>query len=92
MPDPVNYRKDLWDDVGMFPDTWEDIRIGGRKIKEKHGIPVGIGLAPELDSNMALRSIMATFGASVQDADNQPVLKSRETLEAIKFVKSLPAK
>ncbi len=89
VPDPVNYRKDLWDDVGMFPDTWEDIRIGGRKIKEKHGIPVGIGLAPELDSNMALRSIMAAFGASVQDADNQPVLKSRETLEAIKFVKAL---
>ena len=89
VPDPVNYRKDLWDDVGMLPDTWEDIRIGGRKIKEKHGIPVGIGLAPELDSNMALRSLMAAFGASVQDSDGNPVLKSRETLEAIKFVKAL---
>jgi multiple sugar transport system substrate-binding protein len=89
VPDPVNYRKDLWDDVGRFPDTWDDVRIGGRKIKEKHGIPVGIGLAPELDSNMALRSIMATFGAAVQDANGRPVLKSRETLEAIKFVKAL---
>ncbi len=89
VPDPVNYRKDLWDDVGMFPNTWEDIRIGGRKIKEKHGIPLGLGLAPELDSNMALRSIMATFGASEQDSDGNPVLKSRETLEAIKFVKAL---
>jgi multiple sugar transport system substrate-binding protein len=89
VPDPVNYRKDLWDDVGMFPDTWEDIRIGGRKIKDKHGMPLGIGLAPELDSNMALRSIMATFGASEQDSDANPILKSRQTLEAIKFVKAL---
>ena len=37
-PDPINYRKDLWDDVGVFPDTWEDIRIGGAKIKKKYNI------------------------------------------------------
>src|SRR5215475_12283981 len=24
VPDPVNYRKDWWDAVGMAPDTWED--------------------------------------------------------------------
>jgi multiple sugar transport system substrate-binding protein len=89
VPDPINYRKDLWDDVGMYPDTWEDIRIGGRKIKEKHGIPVGLGLAPELDTNMVLRSIMASFGASVQDEEGQLVLKSSATLEAMKFVKAL---
>ena len=27
VPDPVNYRKDLWDDVGVFPDSWEG-RVG----------------------------------------------------------------
>jgi len=89
VPDPVNYRKDLWDDVGMFPDSWEDIRVGSRKIKNKHGIPAGFGLAPELDSNMALRSLMASFGASVQDPTGNPVLKSPQTLEALKFVKAL---
>lgn len=89
VPDPVNYRKDLWDDIGMFPGTWDDIRVGGRKIKEKHGIPVGIGLASEIDTNMALRAIMYAFGSSVQDAEGTPVLKSRATLDAIKFVKAL---
>jgi len=89
VPDPVNYRKDLWDDVQMFPDTWENIRMGARKIKQRHGIPAGIGLASELDSNMALRSIMAAFGASVQDDEGRLVLQPRETLEAIKFVKAL---
>lgn len=89
VPDPINYRKDLWDDVGIYPDTWEDIRIGGKAIKKEHGIPVGIGLAPELDTNMALRSIMASFGASVQDAEGRLILKSKQTIEAMKFVKTL---
>lgn len=89
VPDPVNYRKDLWDDVGMSPDTWDDVRVGGRKIKAKHGIPVGIGLAQEIDTAMAIQAIMYSFGASVQDEGGSPALKSKETLDAIKFVKAL---
>src|SRR5215472_14364784 len=89
VPDPINYRKDLWDDVGVYPDSWDDIRAGGKKIKQKHNIPVGIGLASELDTNMAMRAVMYTFGASEQDAEGNPALKSKETLEAIKFVKAL---
>ena len=88
-PAPIHYRKDLWDDVGMYPDSWDDIRAGGRKIKQKHNIPVGIGLASELDTAMAMRAIMYSFGASEQDAEGNPTLKSKETLEAIKFVKAL---
>ena len=89
VPDPINYRKDLWDDVGVAPDSWENIRLGGRKIKQKHNIPVGIGLASEIDTNMAMRTIMYAFGAAEQDAEGSPALKSKETLEAIKFVKAL---
>ena len=89
VPDPVNYRKDLWDDVGVKPDTWDSIRDGGRKIKQKHGIPVGIGMSNELDSSMALRSILLAFGAAVQDAQGRPSLKSPKTLEALKYAKAL---
>ncbi len=88
-PDPINYRKDLWDDVGMMPDSWDNIRIGGRKIKEKHGLPVGIGLSPEIDTGMAMRSILYAFGGSVQDAYGNLSLKSKEALEAIRYVKAL---
>jgi multiple sugar transport system substrate-binding protein len=38
---------------------------------------------------MVLRSIMASFGASVQDADGRLILKSNQTLDAMKFVKAL---
>jgi len=89
VPDPVNYRKDLWDGVGMTPNTWDDVRVGGAKIKKKFGHPVGIGLADEIDTNMAMRAIMYSFGSSVQDEDGNVVLNSKETLEAVKFVKAL---
>lgn len=89
VPDPINYRADLWGEVGLHPDDWDAVRAGARKIKQAFGIPAGFGLAPELDTNMALRSVMAAFGASVQDAEGRPILKSPETLEALKFVKAL---
>ncbi|UCB48743.1 MAG: carbohydrate ABC transporter substrate-binding protein [Deltaproteobacteria bacterium] len=88
-PDPINYRQDLWDGVGMYPDTWEDVRIGGAKIKKKYGNPVGIGLSPEDDSSMALRAIMYSHGASVQDEEGNVVINSKQTLEAVKFVRAL---
>lgn len=89
MPDVIHYRRDLWDDVGLYPDSWDDIRNGGKKIKQKHNIPVGIGLASEIDTNMAMRAILYAFGASEQDAAGNPALKSKETLEALKFIKAL---
>jgi multiple sugar transport system substrate-binding protein len=89
VPDPINYRKDLWDDVGMHPGSWDDIRKGGALIKKKHNIPVGIGLASEIDTNMAMRAIMYSFGSSVQDANGKLVLNSKQTLEAVKFVMAL---
>jgi len=89
VPDPINYRKSLWDDVGMKPDSWDNIRKGGAAIKKKHKIPVGVGLSAEIDTAMALRTIMYSFGASVQDANSNLVLNSKETREALKFVKAL---
>jgi len=88
-PDPINWRKDLWDDVGVMPDSWEKILDGGRKIKQKHNIPVGVGLAQELDTSMALRTLMYSFGSSEQDANGNLALNSKNTVEAVKFVKAL---
>jgi multiple sugar transport system substrate-binding protein len=89
VPDPINYRLDLWSEIGMKPDSWDEIRAGGKKIKEKFGIPVGIGLSAELDTAMAMRAIMYSFGAHEQDVEGNLTINSKETLEAIKFVKAL---
>jgi multiple sugar transport system substrate-binding protein len=85
----TNYRKDLWEAVGTVPDTWENVRQGGRKIKLLHEKPVGIGLGGDFDGESAVRAILYSFGASEQDADNRPVLKSPAALEAFKFIKAL---
>src|SRR6266536_4713176 len=84
VPDPGNYRKDLWEKVGFpnGPDTWEDLRVGGKRIKDQFGNPVGIGLSQELDTNMAVRALLWSFGASDQTPDGAPALKSKQTIEA----------
>ena len=89
VPDPINYRKDLWDEAGVTPDSWDSIREGGKIIKRTRGIPVGVGMSQELDSSMAMRSLLAAFGASEQSADGRPNLNSKETLEALKYSKAL---
>ena len=90
VPDPVNWRKDLFDGVGApAPSSWDDVRVAGRKIKEKFNIPVGIGLSAELDTAMAMRAVLYSFGGSIQDEKANVVLNSKNTLEAVKFVKAL---
>jgi multiple sugar transport system substrate-binding protein len=89
LPAFLTYRKDLWDAIGTMPDSWDDIRRGGRQIKLLHESPVGISLAPEPNSNHTMRAIMYSYGSSEQDAGGNPALKSKQTLEAIKYVKAL---
>lgn len=89
VPDPINYNKPMWDEVGVNPDSWDKILDGGRKIKQKRGIPVGIGLSNELDTSMALRALMYSSGAREQDAEGNLALKSKETLDCLKYMKAL---
>src|SRR5260370_5191100 len=89
VPDPVNYRSDLWGDIGMKPDTWDNVRIGGKKIKDKTGIPVGIGLSAEPHTAMAMRAIMYSVGAHEEDADGNLAINTQSTLESPTFVQSL---
>lgn len=91
VPDPVNYRIDLWSEAGMAegPRSWEDVLRVGKKIKDTKNIPVGIGLSAELDTAMAMRTILYAFGGSVQDPEGHVILDSRNTLDTVKFVTEL---
>jgi multiple sugar transport system substrate-binding protein len=91
VPDPGNYRIDLWGAAGFpeGPATWEDLRVGGAKIRATAGNPVGIGLSQELDSNMALRALLWSFGGAEQDEEGRVVLNSKSTVEALKFARAL---
>ncbi|MDA9981652.1 ABC transporter substrate-binding protein [Gammaproteobacteria bacterium] len=89
LPALITYRSDLWGEIGATPDSWDDVRRGGRKIRLLHDQPVGISLAPEHNSEHSLRAIMYSFGSSIQDGDGKPNLRSNQTLEVIKYTKAL---
>ena len=85
VPDPVVWRRDLWNGVGIAPSTWENVRKAAPKLKAA-GHPIGIGQSAELDSNMALMAFMMCFGSYVQNAKHQVTIKSKRTVEAVKFM------
>ncbi|MCY3583681.1 MAG: ABC transporter substrate-binding protein [Chloroflexi bacterium] len=91
VPDPGDYDIALWTEVGYpeGPKTYDDLLEGGRAIYEATGIPVGIGMSPELDSRMANRAAIWSFGGSIQDENENVVLNSEETIAAVKYLAQL---
>ncbi len=88
VPDPGDYDRALWAQAGFpeGPETWDDLLQGGASIKDVSGVPMGLGLSPEIDSNMAMRAIIWSFGGSIQDADECVTINSPEVLEAVNYL------
>ena len=91
VPDPGDYDIELWTDAGYpnGPSTYDELLEGGRAIFESTGIPVGLGMSPELDSRMAVRAAIWSFGGSVQDENENVVLNSPETIAAVEYLAQL---
>ena len=91
VPDPGDYRKSLWEAVGMpdGPRTWDDLLQGGAEIFASEGVQLGIGMSQEIDSNMALRALLWSFGAGIQDENENVVLNSDATIAAVEYMTNL---
>lgn len=83
--DPANYRRSLWEEAGLpeGPTTWEDLVTYGSQIRDEQGVQLGIGLAQEIDSNMAHRSLLYSFDASLQDEDGAVILDQGDNFERV---------
>jgi ABC-type glycerol-3-phosphate transport system substrate-binding protein len=90
-PDPGNYRKSLWEPAGLpnGPSTWDELLTGGTEIKSSKGVQMGLGMSQEIDSNMILRALMWSYGASIQDENSRVVVNSPETVAAVEFMTRL---
>ncbi len=88
LPGPGNYQQGLWAAAGLpqGPTTWQELYETGRTIYAEAGVPLGLGLSPEVDSQAAVYSALWSFGGSVQDEDEQVVLNSPETVAAVRFL------
>lgn len=91
VPDPGDYRKSLWEKVGMSngPTTYDELLKGGTEILKKEGVHMGIGMSNEIDSNMAARAMIWSYGGSVQDKTEKVVLNSPETIAAVEYMAKL---
>lgn len=89
VPAPLHYRSDWWGEVGLKPDTWDKIREGARRIRERHGALAGFGLAPEPDTNMVLRGLLWSYGVTEQDEAGNVAINSKATIEAIKLMMAI---
>jgi multiple sugar transport system substrate-binding protein len=87
-PDPINYRTDLWRQVGQKPTTWDRVLKAAPKLRDM-GHPVGIGMSNEIDSNMALMALMMCFGSFIQNSKARVTLNSKATRDALKFGRDL---
>ncbi|MBI4278049.1 MAG: extracellular solute-binding protein, partial [Armatimonadetes bacterium] len=90
VPDPGDYLKSVWTNVGFpnGPRTWDDLLAAGREIRKKHPeiqIPIGVGFSQDIDSNMASRAIWWANGASIQDKDENVVLRSEQTIRSVEY-------
>ncbi len=91
VPDPGNYRRSLWQPAGLTdgPTSWDDLHAGATEIKESKGTPLGLGMSQEIDSNMVLRALMWSYGASVRDENEKVAINSPETVAAVDFMTKL---
>jgi multiple sugar transport system substrate-binding protein len=91
VPDPGNYRFSLWDAAGKpeGPSTWQDLIDYGGAIFAEQGVQLGIGMSSELDSEMAGRALLWSFGGAVQNEEGQVTLNSPEAVAAVEFMVEL---
>ncbi|HEX2258975.1 MAG TPA: extracellular solute-binding protein [Actinomycetota bacterium] len=87
-PDPGDYRRSLWERVGLpnGPSTYQELLEGGERIRREHRTALGIGMSNEIDSNMAARALIWSFGGSVQDQNENVTINSPQTIEAVEFM------
>jgi multiple sugar transport system substrate-binding protein len=93
VPDPADYVTSLWAGAGYpdGPSTWADLLAGGSAIYADAGVPLGIGMSPELDSRMAGRALIWSYGGSIQDEDENVTIDSTEVVDAVTFMTELYA-
>jgi multiple sugar transport system substrate-binding protein len=84
----TNYRVDLWKNIGMVPDTWNDLIRAGPRLKAA-GTPIGVGLSRGFDSSHHLFGLLFAHGASLQDEEGNVVLDRAPTVEAVKTATAL---
>jgi ABC-type glycerol-3-phosphate transport system substrate-binding protein len=85
------YREDWFKEVGAakFPDTWDELRTVGAKLKKKNQ-PLGQAFGHSLgDPNQWAYPVTWGFGGAEVDQSGKVIINSKETVEALKYTVAL---
>jgi multiple sugar transport system substrate-binding protein len=88
VPSPTLWRRDVWESIGESPATWDHVGTAAPKLREL-GHSIGIGQSGELDSTVALTSLLMCFGSYLQSAGNVPAIDTKATIDAVRFMAEL---
>jgi multiple sugar transport system substrate-binding protein len=91
MPAPLHFFQDYWAEVNMplGPVHYYSLRSGGQRLRAKLGIPCGLPLAPGLEGNVTLHTLLHGFNSMIRDAGGRVVINNARTVVALQYVKDL---
>lgn len=92
IPFPFIYFEDYWRDGANMPFgplTYGSLRSGGQRIHAKTGIPCGLSLAPTLEGNITLHTLLYAFGSWILDPKGNVRISNARTVAALSYVKTL---
>src|SRR6266849_10895047 len=91
MPAPLHFFQDYWAEVDMplGPVHYYSLRSGGQRIRAKLGIPCGLALAPGLEGNVTLHTLLHGFNSMIRDASGNVVINNARTVAALQYVEDL---
>jgi multiple sugar transport system substrate-binding protein len=91
IPAPFLYFADYWSEVNipLGPLHYDGLRSGGKRLREKLGVPCGLALAPGLESNITLHTLLYAFSSFILDANGNVAINNARTVVALKYVKDL---
>jgi len=90
-PAPFLFFQDYWSEVNLSlgPVHYDGLRSGGKRLREKLGIPCGLALAPTLESNITLQTLLYGFTSGVFDEAGRVIIRNARTFVALQYVKDL---
>ncbi len=90
-PAPFLFFQDYWSEVNLSlgPVHYDGLRSGGKRLREKLGVPCGLALAPTLESNITLQTLLYGFTSGVFDEAGKAIIRNARTFVALQYVKDL---
>src|SRR5215472_15392795 len=91
IPSPVHFFQDYWSEVGLSlgPGSYGSLLAGGKKIKDKFGIPSGLAFTPTLEGNVTLHTILYARRAWVFDGTDVLFNKNAFSVQSLKYIQAL---